>query len=220
MASPAARLSALPRNRRIIFAVAGALGALALAAPASALAAPATAKPKVIATIPVGSNPIGVAVSPRTGNVYVADSYVPGKNAGNVSVINGTTNKLIRTFPTVHGVFAVAASPRTGSIYVTSEGGKVLVISGKTSKVTRTVTVPLLAGGTVAGVAVSPLTGNVYIAVQGAAGGQRIERHRGIVAVVRGKTGKVPATLPVGYNPVAVAVSPEMSTSLTASAAP
>jgi YVTN family beta-propeller protein len=105
-------------------------------------------------------------------------------------------------------VFGVAASPRTGSIYITGDSGKVLVISGKTSKVTGTVTVRLPAEGGLAGVAVSPLTGNVYIAVQGAAGGQRIERTRGFVAVVSGKTGKVTATIPVGYNPVAVAVSP------------
>jgi DNA-binding beta-propeller fold protein YncE len=39
---------------------------------------------KVTATVPVGNGPIGVAVSPQTGDVYV-----PNGNNNTVSVISG-----------------------------------------------------------------------------------------------------------------------------------
>lgn len=53
-----------------------------------------TATNAVIATIPVGTNPIGVAVSPNNTTVYVGNH---GNNT--VSVINAATNTVINTIP-------------------------------------------------------------------------------------------------------------------------
>jgi hypothetical protein len=76
--------SAVRRRLGTRFAVPAAISSVALAL-ALALAGPAAAGavPAVTATIPVGSDPAGVAVNPLTGTVYVT-------NVGNdtVSVIS------------------------------------------------------------------------------------------------------------------------------------
>jgi YVTN family beta-propeller protein len=68
----------------------------------------ATNPPSVVATIPVGSVPLAVAVSPDGKHVYVANS---GSN--NVSVIDTATNTLEVTVPVGSGPRAVP-SLRTG----------------------------------------------------------------------------------------------------------
>ena len=69
----------------------------------------------VTATIPVGSDPQGVAVSPETGDVYVTNF-----GDGTVSVINPATNTVTATIPDSTNVFGVAVSPETGDVYVTN----------------------------------------------------------------------------------------------------
>jgi hypothetical protein len=58
-------LSSVLRSRR------GRLAAPAATAATAAPAATAAAKPRVIATIGLPREPLGVAISPRTGTVYV-----------------------------------------------------------------------------------------------------------------------------------------------------
>ena len=80
----------------------------------------------VTATISVG-RPIGVAVDPAAGTVYVAglDSRCQGEC---VSVIDAATNTVIDTIP--GGLPGVAVDPSTHTAYVTSSGDNaVLVIS-------------------------------------------------------------------------------------------
>jgi YVTN family beta-propeller protein len=80
----------------------------------------------VTATISVG-RPIGVAVDPTAGTVYVAglDSTCQGEC---VSVIDAATNAVIDTVP--GGLPGVAVDPSTHTAYVTSSGDNaVLVIS-------------------------------------------------------------------------------------------
>ena len=48
----------------------------------------------VTATIPVGTSPVGVAVSPLTGDVYVTNF-----KDGTVSVISGQTSTVTATIP-------------------------------------------------------------------------------------------------------------------------
>src|ERR1700751_4984019 len=54
----------------------------------------ATASNTVIATIPVGGAPYGVAVNPDGGRVYVTNS-----DSGSVSVIATASNTVIATIP-------------------------------------------------------------------------------------------------------------------------
>jgi YVTN family beta-propeller protein len=57
-------------------------------------------------TINVGSFPIGVAVTPNSGNVYIAN----GNSAG-VSVIGPANNKEIDTVPVGTQPYGLAATP-------------------------------------------------------------------------------------------------------------
>jgi DNA-binding beta-propeller fold protein YncE len=62
----------------------------------------------------VGLGPAGVAVSPRTGKIYVLNFTV-----GTVSVISGRTGAVTSTIATTAASYEVAVSPQTGKIYVT-----------------------------------------------------------------------------------------------------
>jgi YVTN family beta-propeller protein len=72
----------------------------------------------VVATIPVGTNPHGVAVSPNNQFVYVANH---GSNT--VSVIDAATNTILTTIPVSPNPFKLAFSPTGAFLYVSNEGG-------------------------------------------------------------------------------------------------
>ena len=87
---------AVERGRRWVlttFAVVLGLLVLMMLLPGRDVHAQAT----VIATVPVGTGPVGVGVNPITNRIYVANS--PPSN--NVSVIDGTTNAVISTISTL-----------------------------------------------------------------------------------------------------------------------
>jgi YVTN family beta-propeller protein len=87
----------------------------------------------VTATITVGTNPIGVAVDPAAGTVYVANS------SGTVSVISTATNKVTATVAVGAGPDAVAVDPATHAVYVTDNAAStVSVISGSRYRATCT----------------------------------------------------------------------------------
>jgi YVTN family beta-propeller protein len=90
------------------------VGLSAAAQPAGAATQAPARHPAVTRTIPVGSGPIGVAVSPMTGRIYVTNSV-----SGTVSVINGRKDTVVGTIPIGGQPSAVAVSPRTCEIYVT-----------------------------------------------------------------------------------------------------
>jgi YVTN family beta-propeller protein len=121
-----------------------------------------TARPRVIARIPVGALPRGIAVN----------KFTPGS----VSMINGRTNKVTVTVPAPtpgsSSTYGVAVSPQTGAVYVANAAGSVSVINPRTNKVTATVKV----GGEPWGVAVSRQTGDVYVTTAAS-----------LVAVISGK---------------------------------
>ena len=82
-----------------------------------------TATNTVIATIPVGNCPAGVAVSPDGATAYVANLD------GTVSVIDTATNTVTATITVGDGPSGVAVSPDGTRAYVTnSEDGTVSVI--------------------------------------------------------------------------------------------
>ena len=86
-------------------------------------------KDTVTSTIGVGNGPDAVAVSPRTGKIYVTNTNISDGSAGTVSVISGRTGTVTGTIPVGRGPAGVAVSPRTGKIYVTNyQDGTVSVI--------------------------------------------------------------------------------------------
>jgi YVTN family beta-propeller protein len=80
----------------------------------------------VTAIIPVGNGPVGVAVNPSTGAVYVTNI-----KDGTVSVISGQTNTVTATIRVGNGPAGVTVNPLTGAVYTANIGDDtVSVISG------------------------------------------------------------------------------------------
>jgi DNA-binding beta-propeller fold protein YncE len=130
----------------------------------------------VTTTIPVGKNPVAIAVNPATNKIYVANcpdltSRTVGIN-GTITVIDGETN-ISETVEAGLCPAAVAVNPATNKIYVANVGhtslycgscfdyGNITVIDGVTN-VTTTVKDPN-AKFPVA-VAVNPVTNKIYVA--------------------------------------------------------
>jgi DNA-binding beta-propeller fold protein YncE len=130
----------------------------------------------VTATIPVGKNPVAIAVNPVTNKIYVANcpdvtSRTKGIN-GTISVIDGDTNssEIVQAglCPT-----AVAVNPVTNKIYVANFGhtslycgscfdyGSITVIDGVTN---ATTTVADSNAKFPVAVAVNPVTNKIYVA--------------------------------------------------------
>jgi YVTN family beta-propeller protein len=97
-----------------------------------------TATNKVTATVKVGYDPYGIAISPDGKKAYVTNSgnfSVPGNT---VSVIDTATNRVTATVKIGNNSYGVATSPDGKKVYVTSEDG-VSVINTITSTVTATI---------------------------------------------------------------------------------
>ena len=117
-----------------------------------------TASNTVTATVPVGTFPNGVAVTPDGAHVYVANVL-----DGTVSVIDTASNTVTATVPVGLFPFGVAVTPDGAHVYVANQGGgNVSVIATASNTVTATVTV----GVNPAGVAVTPDGAHVYVANQ------------------------------------------------------
>ena len=89
------------------------------------------------ATIPVGSQPGGVAVTPDGSKVYVANFL-----SNNVSVIATATNTVTATIPAGSEPFGVAVTPDGCKVYVANgASNNVSVIATATNRVTAAITV-------------------------------------------------------------------------------
>jgi YVTN family beta-propeller protein len=186
-------------RRAVVMTMAAAVPLTAIAA--AAVPASAAGGYTVTATIPVGSGPLGVAVDPAAGTVYVANS-----GAGTVSVIDEATNAVTATITVGSDPDAVAVNSTAGTVYVTDGGaGTVSVIDEATNAVTATITV----GSDPDAVAVDPSAGTVYVSNFGS----------GTVSVIDAATNTVTATItmPIPYSaqgasPSGVAVDPAAGT--------
>ncbi|HEY1759279.1 MAG TPA: YncE family protein, partial [Bryobacteraceae bacterium] len=122
-----------------------------------------TASNTVVAAIPVGLNPIGVAVNPAGTRVYVTNY---GSN--NVSVIDTSSNAVVATIPVGTGTArpeGVAVDPAGSRAYVTDGGTQAFsVIDTSSNRVVAIVSVPLVGFG----VAVNPTGTRVYVTSDGA----------------------------------------------------
>jgi len=116
-----------------------------------------TATDTVIATIPVGLAPFGVAVSPDGSKVYITHENI----FGTVSVIDTARTTVIATIPVGRLPLGVAVKPDGSKVYVASlADGIVSVIDTATNTVSATIPVGLSS----VGVAVAPDGSKVYVA--------------------------------------------------------
>jgi YVTN family beta-propeller protein len=88
----------------------------------------------VINTIPVGSNPYGIAVNPASTYAYVTNS---GSNPGTVSVIDLTQKVVTAVIPASGGPSGGAVSPSGASVYVSGNLNKTLSVIDTTTTRSR-----------------------------------------------------------------------------------
>ncbi|MGR9087312.1 MAG: beta-propeller fold lactonase family protein [Gammaproteobacteria bacterium] len=149
----------------------------------------------VTATINVGSEPRGVAITPDGARVYVANT-----ESDNVSVINTTTNTVIATIGVGDAPVDIAVTPDGAQAYVSNAGSdNVSIINTGNNTVTATVVV----GDNPTRLAITPNGARVYVA----------NGLSDTVSVIATSNNTVLATIPVGTaavddNPVGVAITP------------
>jgi|SRR6516225_4903775 YVTN family beta-propeller protein len=147
-----------------------------------------TATNTVTATIPVGSSPLGVAVSPDGTRVYVANS-----SSNDVSVIDVATYCTVTaTIPVGSGPHGVAVSPDGKTVYVANRlTNNVSLIDAATNKITN-VFGPFFSPFYVA---VTPDSSKVYV-TGGDAAGINV-----VYEITAGNT-----SIPVGLSPRGIAI--------------
>ena len=184
----------------------------------------------LVARVPIGIDPWGAAVNPKTNRIYVANSH-----SNDVTVIDGATNEVIATIPVGMEPVAVAVDAATNRIYVANaKSDNVSVIDGESNQVLRIIPLAIIPQG----VAANPQTGHVYVAnpstdsvfvlegeeilmeipvgrhpmdmaVNPATNRIYVVNHAGgTVSVISGDTEEVITTVPVGDRPRGAAVNP------------
>ena len=149
-----------------------------------------TANNSVVATVPVGTGPRGVAVNALGTRVYVANL-----TSNDVSVINAVTNTVISAIPVGTSPRALAINSAGTRLYVSNSSTNDLsVIDTMTNTVIATVPVGLAPRG----VAVNPAGTRVFVA---SASGNN-------VSVIDATNNTVLTTIGVGQNPFGVAINP------------
>jgi YVTN family beta-propeller protein len=92
----------------------------------------------VVATVPVGTGPFGVAVNRAGTRVYVTN-----RESNTLSVIDTETNMVRATVPVGTGPFGVAVNPAGSRVYVANTSSNdVSVIDTETNTVVDTVGLP------------------------------------------------------------------------------
>jgi|ERR1700722_20117568 YVTN family beta-propeller protein len=151
-------------------------------------------KNQIIATVPVGIYPWGIAVSPDSSTVYVANLY-----PNTVTVIDAKNG--YRSKATIKGLFgpSIVATNRDGTVlYVATAGtpGAVAVIDAARTSY------PVLANITVGtypeGMALSPNGKQLYVTNYG------FQSFPGTVSVISTETNQVTATIVTHGNPFLV----------------
>jgi gliding motility-associated-like protein len=151
-----------------------------------------TATNTLVATVPVGSQPQGVAVSPDNGYVYIANS-----TANTVSVINTATNTVTATIPVGQSPQAVSVSYDGSQVYVCNIfDGSVSVIASASNMVTATITGFIQPYA----LAASPVSHILFVA-----------NVSGTVSVVNTSSNTIQQAINVGQDPYQIIVSPDGS---------
>jgi YVTN family beta-propeller protein len=123
------------------------------------MSAQAASSFSVVATIPVGAGPQGIAVNENTNRIYVTNY-----SDNTVSVIDGNTDSVIATVPVGTAPSGIGVNPSTNKIYVVNHnsGSQISVINGDTNTVTAEVPV----NNNAFGVGIIPSTNRIYVTVQ------------------------------------------------------
>jgi gliding motility-associated-like protein len=147
----------------------------------------------VVATVPVGSNPIGVAISSDGQKVYVSN-----KGSKSVSVINTSNNIVASTITVGNSPIGLVVSPDGSKVYVANSGdGTISVINTATNAVSATIAVGLQPTG----IAISPNSNYIYVT----------NYLDGTVSVMNTATNVITSSINIGPNPVGIAISPDGS---------
>jgi uncharacterized protein (TIGR03437 family) len=154
-----------------------------------------TSTNKVIATVMVGSQPQGIAVTPDGASVYVANC------GGDVFVIDTATNKVAKKFLAGACPTAVAITPDGTRAYVTLDNASSVAVIDTSS---NTVMTKIPVGTSPAGIAITPDGTHVYVTNVGAmATGSS-------VSVIDTSSNTVVATVALGnVGSVGVAITPD-----------
>jgi YVTN family beta-propeller protein len=115
----------------------------------------------VVATIPVGANPTGVAVTADGSRAYIASVHF-GSTYGPLSVIDTTTNMVVSSYTMGPGQ-GVGVTPDGRKVYVALTGSCAVAI---VDTVTGQVIAPLVADCYPVGIAIAPDGSKAYIAHQ------------------------------------------------------
>ncbi len=157
-----------------------------------------TASYTVVTTIPVGSIPHGVTITPDGRHAYVANY-----GSGTVSVIDTSSNTVTATVGVGAGPYGVAISLDGTHAYVSNgNSSTVSVINTSSNTVSATVAV----GAQAAGIAITPDGTRVYVDNEFA----------GSVSVIDTSSNSVVATIAVGPYPVGIVISPDGTRAYTA----
>lgn len=144
----------------------------------------------VMANVPVGSNPQGLAILPNSNFIYVANS-----TSNNISVINAQNNTIDTTIPVGINPWGVVALASGEYIYVTNEGSNtVSVIRTSDNTVVNNISV----GNGPWGITAHPSGNFVYVA----------NANNNSLSVIRTSDNIVVATVSVGDYPWALAITP------------
>jgi YVTN family beta-propeller protein len=162
-----------------------------------ALVSPAGVPAPALASIFVGGDPAGVAITPDGSQAYVTNA-----RGGTVSVIDTGTATVSATVAVGTGPVGVAITPDGSHAYVTtSEGeptaGTVSVIDTATDTVSATITL----GSPSFGVAITADGIGAYVT----------NADLGTVSLIDATTNTVSASVTVGIVPVGVAITPDGS---------
>lgn len=111
--------------------------------------------------IRVEGEPAGTAVNQQTNTIYASNA-----SDGDLSVINGRTDKVTAQIPVAEsnpgfGIYSVAVNQRSGDIF-TAGTGDVFAVNGQTDTVSGSIQL------SVDGIAVDPSTGIIYAAADDA----------------------------------------------------
>lgn len=148
-----------------------------------------------VATAPVGQCANGLGYDSTNGNLYASNEC-----QGNLSIINGTTNRPAGSVASVQAGPGVVADPATGDVFVAGNNvsgqANVTVVSGVTNKVVATVATANASGWA----AYDPLNGGIYVT-------ERFNSTQDVQGVkeVSGTPEGVVATLSTQQGPIGIA---------------
>lgn len=145
----------------------------------------------LLARIPVGEQPAGIAIDSQADRIYVVNEAVT-RPTGSVSIIDGRSHAVVATVDVGFKPRAIAVNPATNRLYVTHYFARtVSVLDAATASRVATIPVPC----NPIGVDVNPRTNRIYIA--GMADAARGGLFAG-VCVIDGAAHAVCGLVPIG----------------------